>query len=76
MLEKLQRVEQRYAEMAARAAQPDFYSDAKAAARLLKEQKELEPLIEAYRQYCKTQQEAEDLREMLDGKLETDFRQM
>ena len=76
MLEKLQRVEQRYAEMAARAAQPDFYSDAKAAARLLKEQKELEPLIEAYRQYCKTQQEAEDLREMLDGKLEPDFRQL
>ena len=38
MLEKLKLVETRYLEMAERAAQPDFYNDAKAAAQLLKEQ--------------------------------------
>ena len=34
MLEKLRLVEERYLEMEARAAQPDLYADAKAAARL------------------------------------------
>ena len=76
MLEKLRLVEQRYAEMAERASQPDFYSDAKAAARLLKEQKSLEPLINAYRAYLKTQTELNDLRQMLDGQLDPDFREL
>ena len=76
MLEKLRLVEQRYAEMAERASQPDFYSDAKAAARLLKEQKSLEPLINAYRAYLKTDAEFNDLRQMLDGPLDPEFREL
>ncbi len=76
MLEKLRLVEQRYAEMAERASQPDFYSDAKAAARLLKEQKNLEPLIRAYRAYLKTDAEQQELRQMLDGPLDPDFREL
>ena len=67
MLEKLKAVEDRYNEMAERAAQPDFYADPQAAAKLLREQRQLEPLMNAYRSYCKTRQEAQDLREMLDG---------
>ena len=46
MLEKLKLVEERYAEMAERAAQPDFYNDPKAATKLLREQKQLEPIVE------------------------------
>lgn len=49
MLEKLKLVEARYLEMAERAAQPDFYNDPKAASQLLKEQRQLEPIITAYR---------------------------
>lgn len=49
MLEKLRLVEERYMEMEERAAQPDFYADPKAATKLLKEQKQLEPIIKAYR---------------------------
>ena len=41
MLDQLRLVEERYMEMAERAAQPDFYADPKAAAKLLKEQKQL-----------------------------------
>ncbi len=74
MLEKLRLVEEKYLEMEARAAQPDFYADPKAAARVLKEQKELEPVVTAYRQYRKTEQELQDLREMLDGQLEPEMR--
>lgn len=76
MLEKLKLVEEKYLEMEQRAAQPDFYSDPKAAAKLLKEQKELEPIVGAFRRYCKTEQEAKDLREMLEGPLEPDMREL
>ena len=55
MLEKLKLVEARYLEMAERAAQPDFYNDPKAASQLLKEQRQLEPIITAYRSYRSTQ---------------------
>ena len=76
MLDKLQVVEDRFAEMAERASQPDFYNDPKAASKLLREQKQLEPIIEAYRTYKKTLQESADLREMLDGQLEPDMREL
>jgi len=76
MLDKLQLVEERYAEMAERALQPDFYNDPKAATKLLKEQTQLEPIIAAYRAYKKTLQEQQDLREMLDGTLDADMREL
>ena len=76
MLDKLKAVEDRYNEMAARAAQPDFYADPQAAAKLLKEQRQLEPIITAYRVYQKTKKEAADLREMLDGSLDEEMRQL
>ena len=76
MLEKLRLVEERYAEMSERALQPDFYHDPKAATRLLKEQRQLEPIVEAYRDYQKTRQESLDLREMLDGTLDQDMREL
>ena len=67
MLEKLRLVEERYLEMAERAGQPDFYADPKAASKLLREQKQLEPIVTAYRSFCKAKKEADELREMLDA---------
>ena len=67
MLEKLRLVEERYMEMAERAGQPDFYADPKAASKLLREQKRLEPIVTAYRSFCKVKKEADELREMLDA---------
>ena len=65
MLDQLRLVEERYMEMSERSAQPDFYNVPKAAAKLLKEQKQLEPIVAAYREYRKTEQEMDDLRQML-----------
>ncbi len=76
MLEKLKLVEEKYLEMEQRAAQPDFYADPKAAARLLKEQKDLEPVVETYRRYRRIEQESKDLCEMLDGPLEPDMKEL
>jgi peptide chain release factor 1 len=76
MLEKLKLVEQKYIELEHRAAQPDFYNDPKAAARMLKEQKDLEPVVAAYRRYLAKVQERDDLRELLDGQLDPDLRDL
>ena len=77
MLEKLRLVEERYLEMAERAGQPDFYADPKAASKLLREQKRLDPIVTAYRSYRKTEQEAQDLRGMLDaGGLDAELKEL
>ena len=77
MLEKLRLVEERYLEMAERAGQPDFYADPKAASKLLREQKRLEPIVTAYRSYRETEQEAQDLRGMLDaGGLDAELKEL
>ena len=76
MLDKLKLVEARYLEMEARSSQPDFYNDPKAASKLLREQKQLEPIVTAYRRYVKALEENRDLREMLDGQLDAEMRQL
>lgn len=67
MLEKLRLVEERYMEMEERAAQPDFYADPKAATKLLKEQKQLEPIIKSYRAYKAAEQAMAEARELMDA---------
>jgi len=76
MLEKLAFLEEKYKEIEEKLADPNLYNDPSAAAKISKEQKELTPIIECYRTYCATEQELRDLREMLDGKLDPDFREM
>lgn len=64
MLDKLKQVESKYEELCARAEQPDFYSDPQKAAKNLREQRELEPIITAYREWrsaCVRMEEATDL---------------
>ena len=74
MLEKLKLVAQRYEEMEMRAAQPDFFQDPAAATKLLKEQKQLEPIIRAYRAYQKTSEEQEDLLAMLSEPMDAEMK--
>ena len=64
MLDKLKLVENKYEELCARVEQPDFYADPRRAAKLLREQKELEPVVRAYREYnacCAAMDEALEL---------------
>ncbi len=76
MLDKLRLVEERYMEMAERAAQPEFFSDPKAATQLLKEQKRLEPIITAYRSFRATEQEQQDLLEMMSGEQDAEMKEL
>ncbi len=76
MLDKLKQVEERFLEMEERSAQPDFYADPAAATKLLREKNRLEPIVTAYRNYTKALQENADLRQMLDGTLDADMREL
>lgn len=53
MLNKLKTVEQRYQEVEARLSEPSTYDDPSLAAKLNKEQRDLEPIMETYRTYRK-----------------------
>ncbi len=76
MLEKLAFLEEKFKEIEEKLADPNLYNDPAAAAKISKEQKELTPIIDCYRRYRATEQEISDLREMLDGKLEPELRDM
>lgn len=70
MLDKLRLVEEKYIELCARAEQPDFYADPKKAAAYLKEQKELEPVVAAYRGYLRSRRDMADALELMNAEPE------
>ena len=64
MLDKLRAVESRYEELCAKSEQPDFYADPQKAAKLLREKNDLEPVVNAYRDYntaCRDMDDAQEL---------------
>lgn len=74
MLEKLKLIEQKYQELVARSEQPDFYADPQKAAKLLREQKELEPVVDAYRQYCTAKRGMDEALELMEGQTDPDMK--
>ncbi len=65
MLDKLAAVESRFEELCARSEQPDFYSDPKKAAAILRERNELEPIVEAYQAYRSAERDMADAEELM-----------
>ena len=65
MLEKLKAIEERFIELENRMAQPEVYSDVNAYAKLAKDQKELAPVVEAYRLYKKSDSNAKEAKALL-----------
>ncbi len=76
MLDKLKVVENRYLELGDMTTRPDFYDDPKQAARLLKEQRDLEPVVHAYRRFLRQKQTVSDLLEMLAEPQEPELRDL
>ncbi len=64
---RLEDVENRYLEMEQRTAQPEFYADPKAAARIRREQRELEPVVEHFRAWREAERQMADARELSEG---------
>lgn len=73
MLDKLKAIEEKYCELEKRLSQPEVYSDPAAYAKLAKEQKDIAPVVEAYRRYEKYRKDAEGAKELMS---DPDFREM
>ncbi len=65
MLEKLRDVEERFRRIEEKMATPEVYNDPAAVAKLSREQKELAPVVEAYRRYVRYQSDVEQARALL-----------
>ena len=65
MLDKLRAVENRYEELCAKSEQPDFYSDPKKAANLLREKNDLEAVVATFRAYNQAKRDMEDAQELM-----------
>ena len=77
MLEKLKLVEEKFQNLETKMAEPEVYSDPAAVKKLAREQKELAPVVEVYRNYRAQVQTAEEARALLGGKMDdADFREM
>lgn len=67
MFEKLQLIEQRLNELNEKLSNPDIVSDPKQYAELMREHKQLTPIVEKYKEYCSAQNNFNEAKELLDG---------
>lgn len=77
MFEKLAVMEQKYEEISARLSEPETVSDNKLYTKLMRDYKNMTPIIEKYRQYKTAENSYTEAKELLDeGGLDKDFREM
>lgn len=77
MLDKLRQIEEKYVEIENKMATPEVYTDPSVYAKYAKEQKELTPVVEAYRRYTGFEAVANEARELLDsGVDDPEFKEM
>ncbi|MCR4795387.1 MAG: peptide chain release factor 1 [Ruminococcus sp.] len=77
MFEKLALMEQKYEEISNKLSDPEIISDNKLYAQLMKEYKNLTPIIEKYREYKKAQASFNEAKELLEGGgLDKEFKEM
>ncbi|MCD8328554.1 MAG: peptide chain release factor 1 [Ruminococcus sp.] len=77
MFEKLLALEQKYEDISIKLTDPDVISDNKQYTALMKEYKNLTPIIEKFREYKKAKDAFDEANELLDaGSLEKDFKEM
>ena len=77
MFDKLKNAEERYQEIHEKLMDPQVVSDNQNYTALMKELKNLTPVVEKYREYCAAKKAMEEARGLLDeGGLEKDFREM
>lgn len=76
MFEKLKDTELKFAELEAAINDPSVFSDQERYTKLMKEHKQLSPVITKYREYLKACRELSDCNEMLSGSVDTDMKEM
>lgn len=77
MFEKLALMEEKYEEISEKLSDPDIISDNKQYTQLMKEYKNMTPIIEKYREYKKAEASFSEAKELIDaGGLDKDFKEM
>ena len=76
MTEKLQAAEERFISVEDSLADPDVMSDTAKYASLMKEYKNLSPIIEKYREYKKCKSDENGAKELLDGSSDPEMREL
>lgn len=77
MFEKLEEMEQKYEEISQKLSDPNVISDNKTYTQLMREYKNMTPIIEKYREYLKAIKGFNEAKELLDaGGLDKDFKEM
>lgn len=76
MLEKLDALKDKYMEFSEKISDPETLSDSQKLQRLMKEQAQLEPIVLKYNEYKDLAAQLEESKEMLNEKLDDDFREM
>lgn len=76
MFDKLEAAENRYEEINHKLSDPSVLSDQEEYRKLMKEYSELQGIVEKYREYKKVVKGISDAKEMLQDKLDRDFREM
>ncbi|MEM8534064.1 MAG: peptide chain release factor 1 [Chloroflexota bacterium] len=76
MFDRLERVEDRYEELSQLMAQPEVLSDHVRLQQIAREQREMEAVVTAYRQYRSIQQQIEDAKLLLNDGGDEDLREL
>lgn len=76
MLEKLDFLEERYLELTKQISDPDIIADQNQWKKLVKEHSHLEPIVGKYKEYRKVMDGMQEAKELLQDKLEQDFKEM
>ena len=73
MLEKLKSIDEKFKMLELRMQEPEVYSDPVLYAKIAREQKEIQPVVDAFRRYEKAQRDMEGARELMS---DPDFKEM
>lgn len=76
MFDKLEVADNRYEEINLKLSEPQIIADQDEYRRLMKEFSELGEIVEKYREYKKVKADAAEAKELLDGTLDKDFREL
>ncbi len=76
MFDKLEDLLIRYEELMSELSEPDVANDPERFRKLMKEQSDLTPIVEAYREYKKSKQDIEDSLALLDGETDEEMKEL
>jgi len=76
MLEKLDFLEEKYKDLNGKISDPDIINNINEWQKYVKEHAEIEPIVMKYREYKEVTEQIEESKEMLNEKLEDDFKEM